>query len=336
MTLSIHGQRDGLAGVEDDDGVGIDGGDLFDELVLLAGKTEDGLETRPEKDDGDLGVFGGGDGLLVVGLALLGRVPVQPHLHRRVGRVGAGLDLDGVRAGGEFNRSANVVETVSGGNGVVLVGLQNVAMHTALVDAGSGEAFAVEHDDCVGSHGLQIDPVVAGMRRGQGAFPGDDGVGRKSIAALRGEVELRVKAWDCRRRCAQGRVAVVAEDVGGDGGAGHVVVNGESDVGVAGDLLHGVERADLALGQADGALAVDADGVNLGGGGADEDDGVEFCVLSVGATAFVLQEHGSIFAGLLDDFGVGFDGLLGDCRVLTGRRDSRSERSHRAHGRRRE
>ena len=76
LDLVDPGQRDGLAGVEDDDGVGIDGGNFFDELVLIAGKAEDGLEPRPEKDDGDLGVLGGGDGVFVVGLALLGRVPV--------------------------------------------------------------------------------------------------------------------------------------------------------------------------------------------------------------------------------------------------------------------
>ena len=77
------GQRDGLAGVEHDDGVGIDGGDFFDEFVLIAGETEDGLKARPDEYDRDLGLLRGCDGLLVVGLALLGRVPVEADLHGR-------------------------------------------------------------------------------------------------------------------------------------------------------------------------------------------------------------------------------------------------------------
>ncbi len=102
--------------------------------------------------------------VFVIGLALLGRVPVQAHLHGSVRSVRAGADFDGVRAGGEFDGAANVVQTVGGGNGVVLVGLQNVAVHAALECAGCGEAFAVERDARIGAQGLQIDPVVAGMR----------------------------------------------------------------------------------------------------------------------------------------------------------------------------
>ena len=137
-------------------------------------------------------------------------------------------------------------------------------------------------DAGVGAEGLQVDPVVAGVRRGERAFPGDDGVGRKGVAAFDGEVELRIglRARADLSRCARkARLAVVAERAGGNGGAGHVVVDREADVGVAGDFLHRGERADLALRQANRAFAVDADGVDLRGGGADEDDGIEFIVL---------------------------------------------------------
>ena len=68
-------ERDRLAGVEDDDGVGVNGGDFFDEFVLIAGKTKDRLKARPDKDDGDFGLLRSFDGFVVIGLALLGRVP---------------------------------------------------------------------------------------------------------------------------------------------------------------------------------------------------------------------------------------------------------------------
>ena len=68
-----------------------------------------------------------------------------------------------MRAGGEFDGAANVVEAVGGGNGVVLVCLQDVAVDAALEYAGCGEAFAVELDGCVGAQCLQVDPV--GCRR---------------------------------------------------------------------------------------------------------------------------------------------------------------------------
>ena len=130
--------------------------------------------------------------MLVIGFALLGGVPVEADLHGRARSVGAGGDFDRVRAGGEFDGAANVVEAVGGGDGVVLVGLQDVAVHAALECAGGGEALAVERDARVGAEGLQVDPVGAGVGRSERAFPGDDGVGRKGIAAFDGEVELRV------------------------------------------------------------------------------------------------------------------------------------------------
>ena len=59
--------------------------------------------------------------------------------------------------------------------------------------------------------------------------------------------------------------------------------------------------------------------VDLPGGRADQDDGVEIGGFQGQRAVFVLQQHGSIFAGLLDDPGVGLDGLRGDvvlCRAV--------------------
>ena len=64
-------------------------------------------------------------------------------------------------AGGELHGAADVIEAVGGGDGVVLVGLEDVAVDAALECAGSGEALAIELDDGVGAEGLQVEPVVA-------------------------------------------------------------------------------------------------------------------------------------------------------------------------------
>ena len=195
--MSTHGQRHRLAGVENHDGVGIDGGDFFDEFVLIAGKAKDRLEARPEKDYGNFCVLCGGDRVIVICLALLRGVPAEADLNRGIGRVGAGVDFDGVGAGGEFDGTANIIEAVGGGDGVVLIGLEDVAVNTALECASGGEAFAVERDAGVGAESLQVDPISAGVGRSERAFPRDDGVGRKCVAAFDGEVDLRVSLRGC-------------------------------------------------------------------------------------------------------------------------------------------
>jgi hypothetical protein len=80
-------------------------------------------------------------------------------------------DFNGVRAGGELDSAAHVINAVSGGNGVVLVGLEDVSVDAALECAGLGEGFAVKHDARIGAEGLEIDPVVAGMGNGERALP---------------------------------------------------------------------------------------------------------------------------------------------------------------------
>ena len=126
----------------------------------------------------------------MIGLALLGGIPVEPHLNRRVRAVGAGFDFDLVRPGCQFNSAAHIVESVGGGNGVVLICLQNVAVNCALEYTGAGQMLAVNRDRGVGAQRLKIYPVNAGVRRSQRPFPGDSRVGGECVAG--GEIELGV------------------------------------------------------------------------------------------------------------------------------------------------
>ncbi len=64
-------------------------------------------------------------------------------------------------------------------------------------------------------------------------------------------------------------------------------------------------------GKTHGALAVDADGVHLAAGGSDQHHRIEVRSLQREYAAFVLEQHGGVFAGPLDDLGVLFDGLGG-------------------------
>ena len=141
-------------------------------------------------------------------------------------------------------------------------------------------------------------------------------LGGSGIAAFRGEVELRVSlhaalAPDSTVRSRPGLPSWLSASAG----MGVPVMSSSTAKAMsefAGDLLHGVERADLALRQSDGPFAVDADRVDLRGGGTDENDGIEFVGFERQDAAFVLEQDGCFFAGLLDDLGVLFDGLLSD------------------------
>ncbi len=96
----------------------------------------------------------------------------------------------------QLHGAANVVEAVGCGNDVVLVGLQNVAVHAALKGAGAGETLAVERDGRVGAERLQVDPVAAGMRRSQRAFPGHGGVGGQGIPSALVKL-ICASVWGC-------------------------------------------------------------------------------------------------------------------------------------------
>ena len=70
------GKCDGLADVENDDGVAIDSSDFFNEFVLLAGKSEIWLAASPNKNDDGVSRFRGIDCVLVFAAALLWSDPV--------------------------------------------------------------------------------------------------------------------------------------------------------------------------------------------------------------------------------------------------------------------
>jgi len=93
-----HG--DGLASVEDDDGVGIDSGDLFDKLVLITGQFKVRFVARPHEDDGGVCVFCRSEGVAMGLLARLGSHPVEANLYGSVGGIDGGDNFDGVFAGG--------------------------------------------------------------------------------------------------------------------------------------------------------------------------------------------------------------------------------------------
>ena len=157
-----------MAGVEHDDGIRIDGGHLFDQPVLITRQGECRCAPRPHEHNCGLGRFGRGDRVRMILLALLRRVPVESDLSRRMGRVRTDLDLDGVCASGQRHRTAHVVQSVGGGHDIVLIGLQDVAMHIALIGPRDRHAPAVDIEFGVGAQGLEIDPVDSGFRHSQG------------------------------------------------------------------------------------------------------------------------------------------------------------------------
>ena len=123
----------------------IDGGDILDQLCLVAGNEESGKPPRPHEDDGGLGVARGRDGGGAVGGALLRRVPGKTNLHRRVRRIGAHFRRGSreARRRGRW-RGATLSRPSRGGNHIVLVGLEDVAMDIALESAGDAHALAVD------------------------------------------------------------------------------------------------------------------------------------------------------------------------------------------------
>ncbi len=91
---------------------------------------------------------------------------------------------------------------------------------------------------------------------------------------------------------------------GGNGRAGHVIVDRKLNVGVAGDLLERVIRTNLPLRQTNRALAAQANRVHLPGCRSNQHNAVEVVRLQRKHPAFVLQQHRRFFAGLLDDLRV--------------------------------
>ena len=77
----------GSTQVEHHDGVGIDRGDIADEPILIAWQTEHRQAAAPRKHDHRVRRARDRERLLVIGLALLGRHPREPYLHRLTGGI---------------------------------------------------------------------------------------------------------------------------------------------------------------------------------------------------------------------------------------------------------
>ena len=176
------GHGDGLGDVEDDDGVGVDGGDVFDQLVLIvsgtareaiAGESEVLAATRPDKDDSCFGGLGSGYGFVVILLALLGGNPGEANLCGAVGGVVGDGDFDLVWAGGEVEGDANVVEAVGRGHETVFAAEDGVAVNCTAHAVGTGDALAIDFNGAGCAEQLQVDPIGTGGGDVEGAFPGD-------------------------------------------------------------------------------------------------------------------------------------------------------------------
>ena len=118
-----------------------------------------------------------------------------------------------MRAGGQFNRAADVVDAVGGGKSVVLGCLENVSVDAALKDAGVGDAFAVEFDGGVRTQGLKVDPIGARARNRQRAFPCDSGVRLERIATLGREVDGGINLFGAVAGAHQAGLSIVAEEI---------------------------------------------------------------------------------------------------------------------------
>jgi len=107
----------GLARVQYDNSVGIDGGDLLDQLVLIAGESEDWAQTGPNEDDGYLAFLAAAMAASWSALRCSGVYQFRRTWTGAEEVSGCG-DLDGVRAGGQLDRPADIIDSV--GVGTVL------------------------------------------------------------------------------------------------------------------------------------------------------------------------------------------------------------------------
>src|ERR1700679_2750116 len=110
---------------------------------------------------------------------------------------------------------AHIVQAVGGGNDVVLVGLQDVAMHIALEGAGDADALAVDIKTGIGAQLLQIKPIGAAFRYRQRAGPGSLAVRGKRIAARAGEVDGAVDTRASWSGIGQSGLTIMTQQLGG-------------------------------------------------------------------------------------------------------------------------
>ena len=110
---------------------------------------------------------------LVIAESLVWRVPVQPQLDGRVGAVWADRDLDRMAACGKLDRMTHIVQAVAGRQGIVLIGLQDIAMNVTLERSGHSDALLIDEQAGVRSQGLQIHPITAGFLDHESTGPCD-------------------------------------------------------------------------------------------------------------------------------------------------------------------
>ncbi len=189
-------------------------------------------------------------------------------------------------------------------------------MNATLECAGRGERLAINGNGGVGAHGLQVEPVISGVRRGERAGPRQRRVGRQRVSILFCEVEFSVCLFRGSALPQKSRLAIMAERGGWNGAAGHVVVNGELNLCVPRNLFHCRQRSYLPPGQSHRAFAVDADRIHLPRRWSDKNYGVEFIGFQGQGVVFVLQKHGGVFAGLFDDLRIRLNRLRSDAVLL--------------------
>ena len=139
----------------------------------MPGRTKSCFAAAPGEDDSGLCGFRGGDGGFVVLFPLFRGDPGEADLGGMVGGVAFDGDFNGVRAGGEIDSRAQVVEAVGGGHQAVFAAEDGVAVDAAAHAVGSGDALAVNFDGAGRAEQLQVDPVGAGGGDVEIAFPGE-------------------------------------------------------------------------------------------------------------------------------------------------------------------
>ena len=210
LDLVDPGQGDGLAGVEYDDGVGIDGGDFFDELVLLAGQAEDGVRRVQTKTTATLAFLAAA---MAASWSALRCSGVYQLRRTCTGAVEvSGLMLISIACGPAVSSMARRTLSRPSVVGTTLSWLAcRMSPWTPPWKAPvPAEPLAVDGDVGVGAEGLEIDPVGAGVGGVSVPFQVTVELGGESVAAA-GEVELRRRFASAPARALQAGLAVVGE-----------------------------------------------------------------------------------------------------------------------------
>src|SRR5271155_566259 len=106
---------------------------------------------------------GGIDGGVMILAALFRSDPVQPNLLRLIRGIARGGNFDLVRTSGELDGTPHVVQSVDGGEGIILSGLLDVAVHGAFGRASFADLLAIDGQDTARAEDLQIQPVISGF-----------------------------------------------------------------------------------------------------------------------------------------------------------------------------